>query len=175
MRPLSPEHATAQEAMLRGLRSAVQHAPTSEILKPREKERLLKVRGMLGKGVNPYTKEELDKAGRNTTGARERVLLVREPTEAEILEKEALWKSGVSLFPARNRGYRGSTGEAHINEEFGIEDDFSPAVGAPMVYCTFCGAEVEEATATREKGTTRIACPAHSLKIVNVRFPESEG
>jgi hypothetical protein len=165
---------------------------SSELLTAKERARLSVVRSKIESGEPLFTKEDLDAAGKTTIGQRVSERVVREDTDAEIMAKVAYWRSG-----AGKRDLKVQTTGVELVDEI---DNFNEVLGiapaelgenAPQyqvrkykngekhtthfLYCSFCGKRVEDSLATKEKGSKRIACPEHCLKIRNVKFEETVG
>lgn len=173
----------AYRAMKAQLRSATQHRGTSTqrgefSCKPVDLE------------ASAAKYEEIANGGSSPNKAMDKrhKRVVREDTDAEVQAKVGFWRSGASLYfpPTTFR----TENDGELEERLGLSP-LTSNVSAPQsrtikykngetatiyyVYCSFCGTCLDATTATRERGSHRVACKDHVLNFREIRFPESAG
>jgi hypothetical protein len=123
----------------------------AKLLSDKERARFKEVKTMLEEGKNPFSHEELSAKGKNLGGStpEDRKMAKRELTEAQVKALEIKWKSGKGH--AREVVYLEDIDLGVGPAKPTIRDDFSP-----IIYCSYCGTEVDEINATEGRGKLKI-------------------
>lgn len=124
------------------------HVPI-KLLTTKERERHTKVEALLSKGQNPYTADRLKEDGKNLHGsnAKERVINY----EALASESEAMYQERLDKWSERPDVHEDS-----ILDDMDLNAGVTLAPRDPFkLYCSFCGEETNELTATKGNGPAR--------------------
>lgn len=145
----------AREARQRESVASV-HVPV-KLLTNKERERLIKVEELVGRGVNPYNASRMKEEGKNLGGALERVIdysdreQLNEAAHAALLKK---WSERVL-----------DQDEPLYLDDIDMDVPIAQDVTPGEVLCSFCGKSTPRITSTVGKGEPKISVLLEPLTV----------
>ena len=158
----------------------------SELLNDRDKARLTKVRAQLAQGINPYSDPK--DFGTLNFGQNPHTPVVKELSPEVLKALQDKWKLRDTHTPPR----------LYLDDvDLGSFKPSQDPSGQPILYCSFCGVQVDRINATFGTGPLRrivseeivdnrwiekvtyistkvVGCPDHALKVSGTKFGSTE-